>query len=257
MKLEGRGGNKVQLLVRKTFSSESLCQLQANKMIKLREIANECGLFYVPEIYKIEGNFYEMEYVEGRELNDTYMEYEPEHLGEILIRIMKSIGTYKQSGEEGILDYVEKQMTQGHCKHLWDREQAVNYSRILERTCKWRFSHGDFTFDNIIDDGKRFTLIDCISHENGESLIWDAVKLLQTTAINWNSIKHNGFAGKRTFKMVALNEYFVNKFSPLFGPNILKLYFKYILCMVAGFTNQALLLNYAKKSEAGLLELVL
>jgi len=197
--LTGHGPSKVQLFARKTFpeTEADRCEKEVQKLRVLSKIGRDSGLFGVPEIYRVEKHYYEMEYIEGAvQLNECGFMYKTGILTKKIQAILAAIGSHGErvgSVWPVMLDKFKQLKVSDH-----EYDELVN-----GLPCEMDFgansigySHGDLTFDNILvaNGGENWYLIDP-AWSQVESPLWDIGKLMQTVLIGWNQIKNTGKLG--------------------------------------------------------------
>lgn len=205
VEFKGHGPSKVKIIdkggvkiARKYFpeTERDRCFKESDKMIFLKTIGKESGVFNVPEIYEVEknGDYYDMEYLQNvKELNDIGFIYSTADLRDRILKIIDTITPYKYEKNDlwEVMLSKFKQLKTGDVKY-------IDFINNLPKGVKFNdncygYCHGDLTFDNILIDDKenKWYLIDAV-WSYCESPLWDVGKILQSCLIRWNSIRRNG-----------------------------------------------------------------
>jgi len=214
--------------VRKTagYSQQNGKLLQElQKLTRLAEIAQETGLFVVPEIHQSGVTdedlvFYELEFVPGWELDTFISRAVPQRIEEIVSQLFDIIGVFAELPAGGAGDRFAQEELGSERDFLIEKlkESRVALQRLgmrfpetiplITEYCDLlpeinydlhqfmrpqTFCHGDLALDNVlIDRHGSLVLIDPLINGH-ESFMWDVSKVFQSTLARWEAIKHNDF----------------------------------------------------------------
>lgn len=213
-------------VARKCFpdAEKNRMQKEIAKMRFLRLLGEECGLFSVPEILDVGETDYTMQWVDALPLTESAA-----HITAKASDIITMI-SLAQHPDNSLLSFCEpgelwqvmlKKFQTAKC----DDDQYVELCSNLRepRRLILGYSHGDFTFDNILcDSDGNWHLIDPVWSEV-ESPLWDIGKFLQSTAVNWENIKTHGIVGTKSPRLTKINNRFIDRLLPYYQPEELLL----------------------------------
>jgi len=185
--------------------------LETHKMQTLREMSAETQLFKVPKILEITPTTYTMEFIpDCKDLNMALNHFPVNTTVERITRIINFFATKPGYSTCPVWDVMLEKF-----KALKIDNERYNRAVVrlpLHLNIWSSFSHGDLSFDNVLVDSKgEWYLIDP-AWSKAESPYWDIGKVFQSTAFNWEYIKHTGRRGPRSDKLVAINDGILNQF---------------------------------------------
>lgn len=136
--------------------------------------------FPVPEIYKVNGDSFDMEYIHGLDMRSYLLTNPATALTKFLVRLFKRMSEdsfvkdYTDAYRE-LCDLVDFSLLPFTAEELQDR-----LPQYLPRS----EYHGDFTLENLIHTTDGFYMIDCVTVPY-DSFIFDIAKMRQDLECGW------------------------------------------------------------------------
>ena len=208
--MNSHGPSKVKFvdgIVQKTFPTSEADRFikEVEKMRHLALIGSTTKKFKVPHINIVNNLCYTTDYIHG----------DPVILANQLMELLLTIaadGFHSTMAELWNVMLGKFKTAKTDDREYFDLVNAL----MMPKHLTLGYSHGDFTFDNILYNENEWYLIDP-SWSAVESPIWDLGKILQSTAANWDGIKCTGFVGKKPQWLADLNEKMIEEMLKFFN----------------------------------------
>jgi tRNA A-37 threonylcarbamoyl transferase component Bud32 len=179
--LSGHSGSKIYLMeddaglfVRKVGNTIR----NIERLGALKELS-----YAVPEIYRIDGDSFDMEYIHGLDMKNYLATNSTKELETFLLSVLRSMSDICNGTRYDFTKIYEQKLSWLDSSHdfpFTKEELITKLPKILPRT----LHHGDFTLENIIHSENGFYMIDAVSIEY-ESYIFDIAKLRQDLECRW------------------------------------------------------------------------
>jgi tRNA A-37 threonylcarbamoyl transferase component Bud32 len=179
--LSGHSGSKIYLMedgdglfVRKVGNTtRNIKRLRALKAMS----------YAVPQIYRIDGDSFDMEYIHGLDMKNYLAANSTKELENFLLYVLRKMTDICADTRYDFTRIYEQKLSWLDSSHgfpFTKEELIARLPKILPRTSH----HGDFTLENIIHSENGFYMIDAVSIEY-ESYIFDIAKLRQDLECRW------------------------------------------------------------------------